>query len=153
MGGFSAPPPQFSTRPRKWGRLARGTERKKRFGALCHRVKNPPNYTVLNAAPKVAFSPFWGGPPKWGTVWTPPHFSAFRRKPGTGPPRPPIDVVVPTIIGMNSRQGTESLPYNIFLLSKKIFISFIVYPTRRIRTHSLEMNAVDSYTIRITMMK
>ena len=110
MGGFSAPPPQFSTRPRKWGRLARGTERKKRFGALCHRVKNPPNYTVLNAAPKVAFSPFWGGPPKWGTVWTPPHFSAFRRKPGTGPPRPPIDVVVPTIIGMNSRQGTESLP-------------------------------------------
>ena len=67
-------------RPRFSSSWTRYTERKKRFGALCHRVKNPPNYTVLNGAPKATFSPFWGPAPKWGTVVTPHHFFTLRVK-------------------------------------------------------------------------
>jgi hypothetical protein len=56
------------------------TERKNRPGVLCHRCRNPPNYTVLNAAIFSRFYRFWGYP-KIGHSGGLHHFPRFCETP------------------------------------------------------------------------
>jgi hypothetical protein len=56
-------------------------ERKKRPGVLCHRCRNPPNYTVLNAAKIRGFTHFGRTPQNRSQWWISPLFAFLAKCP------------------------------------------------------------------------